>query len=187
MRNTLVGKRYAKALMDLAVEKNQLDAVNNDISLLKSSATKELNAVLSSPVIKEEKKSQIFNQIYKDKISNLTLLFFDLIFKKSREYAIADILNSFEEQYRKTKGIVVLNLTTAVEISDAEKEKLRNRFQQLPKFANKSVSISSKVDPKIIGGFVARLDDTLYDASIKHDLEFIGRNFIENMYVQKIR
>jgi len=64
---------------------------------------------------------------------------------------------------------------------------LRNRFQALPRFKNKTVMVTTKVDENILGGFIAKSHDILFDASIKHDLEFIGGQFLENLYIQRIR
>jgi F-type H+-transporting ATPase subunit delta len=187
MRNKLVAQRYSKALMDLAIEKNELEETKADIDLIRAITTPELRAALASPVITDQQKKEIFRTVFKNRLSPLTFSFFDLVFSKRRELVLPEIADEFFERYRQLKGIETIELTTAVEISDEVKMNLRNRFQALPRFKNKTVVVTTKVDENIFGGFIAKSHDILFDASIKHDLEFIGRQFLENLYVQRIR
>lgn len=187
MRNQIIAHRYAKALIDIAVEQNQLDAVVKDIEFIRASNTKEFNAIMLSPVYSDAQKTKLFKAVFGGKISEITLAFFNLVFSKSRELIFGEIAVEFIEQYRKIKGIEILEITTAVEISDELKEGMRKRFSGLKRFENKQLQIVTKVKPEIIGGFVAKTKDLMFDASIKHDLQIIGKQFIENMYVHKIR
>ena len=187
MRTTLIAQRYSKALIDLAIQKDQLDQVKADIELIRSMLTPELRMVMASAVISDHKKTEIFRAVYKDKLSPLTFSFFDLVFSKRRELVLPDIADEFIKKYRDIKGIETVEITTAIEISDQLKNNLRDRFQNLNRFRGKTIEIKTKVDENILGGFIARSNDRLFDASIKNDLESIGRQFLENMYVQKIR
>jgi len=187
MRNKLIAQRYSKALIDLAIQNNQLEQVKADIDLIRSSLTPELRMTMASSVVSGSKKTDIFRAIFKGRLTQLTFSFFDLVFSKRRELVLPEIADEFIEKYRQIKGIEIIEITTAVEISDEIKENLRHRFQNLPRFKSKKVEIRSKVDETILGGFVAKSHDILFDASIKNDLVFIGRQFLENLYVQKIR
>ena len=187
MQNKLVAQRYAKALIDLAIERNQLDEVKADIDFIRAALTPEFVMVLLSPVISDHKKTQIFKAIFENKLSPLSFSFFDLVFSKRREWVLREIAEEFFEKYREVKGIEIIEITTAVEISDELKSNIRNRFEHLKRFQNKTVEIKSKVDPDILGGFIAQSHDILFDASIRNDLQSIGKQFLENMYVRRIR
>jgi F-type H+-transporting ATPase subunit delta len=187
MRQTRVAGRYSKALFDLANETGQVEEVRKDIDLIRSVKHDEFSRVLVSPVINGEKKVAIFSGVFSGKITELTLSFFNLIFKKGRSEALKDILESFDDHYRAWKGIDVIELTTAEAMNDTVRDQMRKRFQELPRYKDRTVELREKVDEKIIGGFVAQFEDLLYDASIRHDLQYIKKQFIENMYVQKIR
>lgn len=187
MRNTRVAKRYSKALMDMAVETNQVEAVKKDVEAIRSVATGELNQVLMSPVIKHEKKVAIFKAVFSGRITPLTESFFNLLFAKGREVVMVDILDAFESDYRKMKGIEIIELTTAVPVSEEVKSVVKSSFQQLERYQNKTLEIRESVDEAILGGFVVQMGDQLYDASIRHDLQVIKKQFVENMYIQKIR
>src|SRR5215831_12511344 len=187
MQNKLVAQRYAKALIDLAVERNELEKAKTDIDFIRACMTPELRMVMASPVISDKKKTEVFRTIFKEKLSPLTYSFFDLVFSKRREWVLPEIADEFIEKYREIKGIEIIEITTAVDISDELKTNIQKRFQNLPRFQNKTVEIRSKVNPDILGGFIAQSHDILFDASIKNDLYSIGRQFIENMYIQRIR
>jgi F-type H+-transporting ATPase subunit delta len=187
MRNTRVAGRYSKALMDLAIETNQVEAVKNDINLIRESSTAELNQVLQSPIIGHEKKVQIFTAIFSDKVTPLTTSFFNLVFTKGREVALREILAEFDETYRRMKGIKILELTTAMPVSDELKNELKQKFEALPKYKGIQLEVKERVDESILGGFLVQVDDQLFDASIRHDLAAIKKQFVENMYVQQIR
>src|SRR5215472_16507502 len=105
MRNPRVAYRYAKALVQMAVETNQLDVVKNDIEFLRANGSPELNTMIASPVIRGDQKSKVFRAIYGSKISRLTESFFDLVFNKGREFVLPDIGIAFDEQYNEIKGI----------------------------------------------------------------------------------
>src|SRR6476646_10597191 len=167
MQNKLVAQRYAKALIDLAVERNELEQTKADIDFIRFSMTPELRMIMASPVIGDSKKTQIFKAIFTDKLSPLTFSFFNLVFSKRREWVLPEIAEEFIEKYRELKGIEIIEITTAVEISDELKNNIRRRFQNLPRFQNKTVEVKTKVDESILGGFIAQSHDILFDASIK--------------------
>lgn len=187
MRNTRVAKRYSKALMDMAVETNQVEAVKNDVDTIRKAVTGELNQILMSPVIKHDKKVSIFKAIFSGKVTPLTESFFNLLFAKGREVGMVDILDAFDASYRELKGIEIIELTTAVPVSEEVKNIVKHNFQQLDRCKGKTLEVRESVDENILGGFVVQLGDQLYDASIRHDLHLIKKQFVENMYIQKIR
>ncbi len=187
MRNTRVARRYAKALMDMAVETNQVEAVKNDVDILRHATTGELDLVLKSPVIRQDKKQAIFTAIFGSKVSQLTSMFFRLLIEKGREIGLSEILDAFDASYRKMKGIEILELTTAVQVSDEIKAGIISNFKKMPEYSAKTFEVKEKIDESILGGFLAQIGDQLYDASIRHDLQSIKRQFVENMYIQKIR
>ena len=187
MRQLKVAQRYAKALFDLAVETNQLEDVNNDIATIRGVDNPEMQVVFKSPVINEDKKIAIFEAIFNSSITKLTSEFFKLVFRKGRMIAIEEILESFDQQYRAHHKIKIIEVTTAIPVNDEILVYIQGKMQGLPRFKESKLEMVSKVDESVIGGFVLQSDDMLYDASVRHDLEVIKKQFIENMYVQKLR
>jgi F-type H+-transporting ATPase subunit delta len=187
MRQPKVAKRYAKALFDLAVETGQLEKVKDDIQTIQGVEHGEFNAVLMSPVITGEKKEKIFAAVFEGKITELTRSFFNLLFKKGREIAIKEILRAFGDLYREHHKISIVEIITATPVSEAVNLVLRDKLKGRAKFKDSTLQVTNKVDENIIGGFVLHVEDLIYDASIRHDLAVIKKQFIENMYVQKLR
>jgi len=186
MRQTKVAQRYAKAIFDLAVETSKLEEVKQDFDLIQSVQNPDLHLMLKSPVVKGEKKIAIFEAIFSKHIQPLTQSFFKLIFSKGRSVAINEIISAFIEKYRSQKGIQLVELTTAVEVSKDIKDTIAAELKENILLKGKSIEMRSKVDPSIIGGLIVQVDDQLFDASIKHDLQVIKKQFIENMYISKI-
>jgi F-type H+-transporting ATPase subunit delta len=181
-----VAKRYGKALFDLALESGKLEEAMQDLTLIKSLSHKDLAIVLVSPVVTSYKKVNIFTAIFAKHIQPLTLAFFKLVFLKGRSIAIKEIIEAFSSMYREQKGIKVVKLTTAIPLSDDIKKIIGQELQKSSLLTGKTIELNEKVDPSIIGGLTIQVDDQLFDASIKHDLQHIKRQFIKNMYVSEI-
>ncbi|MFI5136018.1 MAG: ATP synthase F1 subunit delta, partial [Chitinophagales bacterium] len=182
MRNPLAAYRYAKALVDLAVETNQLEVIKKDVDFLRANRNEEFNEVMNSPIVRWEKKSKVFKAVYHGRISDLSESFFDLVFSKGREYMIRDIGDAFDELYNEIKGIVKASITTPVPVSDELFKQLYDQVAALPRFKGKTLDLELKTDPRIIGGFILQIGDDKFDASVRNDLGFIKQTFIENLY-----
>ena len=126
MINPRLAIRYAKSLIDLALEKDQLDEVYADMKFLQSiiKSNPDFVALLKSPVIQEDKKSKIIESVIAGRVSNLTSLFIKLLGGKTRESNLPEIVTAFIEQYNKVKEIHKVKITTASPISN----ELKNSF-----------------------------------------------------------
>jgi F-type H+-transporting ATPase subunit delta len=89
--------------------------------------------------------------------------------------------------YLDHQGFVKAELTTATPVSDELKKEIVAKLEALPQMTGKRVLLSERIDPAIIGGYVLQVGDQSLDASIRRDLQVIKTQFVENMYVQKIR
>ena len=187
MRQTKVAQRYAKALFDLALETGKVEEVKNDLDTINGVKHPELQILLVSPVITGEKKTSVFDAVFASHIQPLTTSFFKLVFTKGRSVAIKEIIFAFMNMYRIHKGIQVVELTTAIPLSEETRNAVKAILQQNVMLLNKTIELSEHVDASLIGGMVVQVDDKLFDASIRHDLQFIKRQFVKNMYVQEIR
>lgn len=186
MRQIKVAQRYSKALFDLALETGKIEEVKNDLDLIKGVGHKDLSILLVSPVVSGEKKTAIFDAIFSKHVQELTASFFKLVFTKGRSVAINEIIEAYADKYREHKGIKVVELTTAVEATDAVRAAVAEQLKGNKMLVGKTIQLKEKVDPSIIGGLIVQVDDKLFDASIKHDLQYIKRQFIKNMYVSQL-
>ena len=187
MRQTKVAERYSKALFDLALETGKIEEVKHDLDLINGVGHKDLSILLVSPVVSGDKKTVIFDAIFSKHIQPLTSSFFKLVFTKGRSTAINEIIEAYVDKYREHKGIKVVELTTAVEATDAIRATVAEQLKDNKMLVGKTIQLKEKVDASIIGGLILQVDDKLFDASIRHELKHIKRNFIKNMYVSQLR
>jgi F-type H+-transporting ATPase subunit delta len=117
MPNPRLAGRYAKSLLDLAIEKKQLGEVYDDMLLLKKvfKTSREFLLLLSSPIIKPDKKEKILAAITKDKLSVMTATFNKLLVQKGRESYLPEIVDAFITQYKTYKNIHIVKLTNRMQ------------------------------------------------------------------------
>ena len=186
MSITRISSRYAKSLIDLAVERNELENVFQDMLLFqKMVANRDLYLLLKSPIINAAKKHSIFKALFEGKISATTRAFLDIIVTKGREMYLPEITQEFISQYKQLKKISTVHLTTAFEMTDSQLEEVKKKLLASAVTAE-SIEFITKVDPSIIGGFIAKIGDNLYDASVKHKLALLKKEFLENDYIKAI-
>ena len=181
MGSLRVASRYAKALLGLASERGELKAVESDINTLSSlvDSSKEFELLLVSPVVKPDQKKAVLNALLKDKLSEVTFMFIILLVSKGREGAIASIVEEAKSQLRAMNNIQAATVKTASPLDDDSRAKI---LAQVAKLHNGEVELKEIVDPEILGGFVLRLDDKEVDASIKRQLNKLGRKLTEHDY-----
>jgi F-type H+-transporting ATPase subunit delta len=186
MLNPRLAGRYAKSLIDLSMERNQLDAVYQDMLYIQSlqKQSPEFVSVIRSPVVPSDKKEKILEAVTGGNISEITSTFNKLLVRKGRESFLVEIVEAFIQQYKDHEGIHTVTLTTAVPVSDAVKTAIIDQVRTVAGL--QQVELISKVDAALIGGFVLEVGDRLVDASVAYDLASIGKQFENNDFVYKI-
>jgi len=169
--------RYGTSLLETAIEKNNLDVVTSDIKLLVETLdqNRQLQLMLDSPVVRPETKLSIMKEIFNEKISKKSMDFVEFVISKKRESLLNSIGKRFLELRDDHLGIANVFVTTSTEFSNEQKNVLQNKLE---KILDKKVRLNFKTDVKLVGGFIAKVDDTLYDASIKHQLELLKKQFL---------
>jgi F-type H+-transporting ATPase subunit delta len=187
MSNPRLATRYAKSLIDLSIEKDQLEKVFADMQWLQEvcKSNRDFVSVLRSPIIKSDKKEKIIDAVTEGNIGELTLAFTKLLIRKNRESNLPEIISSFVAQYKNYKKIYSVKLITATAISDDLKNAIVKQIQSVSEMQN--IELETAVKPELIGGFVLQAGDKLVDASIAYDLKEIARQFDNNDFVYKIR
>lgn len=184
MSSYRLASRYSKSLLDLAIEKNMLEQVFNDVTYFKEVIKKvsEFRAILKNPEISSDKKQHIFNLLFKD-FNNITQSFFSIVLRKHREEYLLEFADSFIEQYYAKKRITPVVLTTAVSPDDSTINKVKELLKN--KVGLENIVLNSKVDEAILGGFKLEFDNKMIDASIHRKLEELDDQFLSNEYVKK--
>jgi F-type H+-transporting ATPase subunit delta len=187
MSNPRLATRYAKSLLDLSIEKGQMEEVFADMQWLQSvcKSNRDFVNLLKSPVITGDKKIKIVDAVAGGKLNTLTSAFNTLLIKKNRESVLPEIATAFINQYKEYKNIHTLKLTTATPVSEEVKNAIIQQVKRTGGYEN--IELEETVDKNIIGGFILQVDDKLVDASIAFELKAIAKQFDDNQFIYKIR
>lgn len=187
MPNPRLASRYAKSLLDLSIERNQLEQVFADMEWLQAvcKSNKDFVNLLRSPIIKADTKKKIIDAVTAGKIGVLTTSFTTLLVTKGRESNLPEIITSFISQYKAKKNIHLVKLTSASPVSDNVRNSIIEQVKKTTGY--QLIEMEEKVDPDLIGGFVLQIGDKLVDASIAYDLRAIAKQFDNNDFIYKIR
>lgn len=175
-------RRYSIAFYGLAEEKGKLEEVAKDIStvldMLKSN--RQLELFFESPIISKNKKNEVVKDVFEGKISKESKNFIDLLVLRGREKLLKDIFIDFLNLKKEKEGIVDVFVKTSVPLSDGEKAEMKKKLDSFTKLKS---DMNFDIDKDIIGGFVAQINDTILDASIKRQLERLRTKFREGDFV----
>jgi F-type H+-transporting ATPase subunit delta len=184
MTDTKVAKRYAKSLLNLADEQKVMDAVNDDMKMFIDVAdhSRDFKMLLSNPIIDSTKKLNILTQLFSGKMNKMTISFFNIVTRKKRENYLYEIAKAYASQYKTLKGIQTAEVISAIGLDDNLRKQV---YDLIRKGSNEQIELVEKVDKSLIGGFVLRIGDKQYDASVASDIRKLARTFTDNSYVSR--
>lgn len=170
MNDLKVAMRYAKAVYPLAKEQNELEQFIQDINEIADtiSLAPDLRAVINSPVIAPYKKLAVYDALFADNVSALSYNFIRMLIQKSREKSIKDVCRCIQVLYNEEQGNVLCEVTSARELTDDTRKRITDFVAQATKM---NVLADYKLDTSLIGGVMVRVDDWVYDATIKNKLK----------------
>ncbi|MFH1322022.1 MAG: ATP synthase F1 subunit delta [Bacteroidota bacterium] len=183
MKKTRVASRYAKSLLNLAIEQGELENTYNDMKLISQTchSSKDLTLLLKSPIVKSDKKTRILKEIFKDRLSKLSQSFIDIIIRKRREIYLEEITWEFQNQYKEYKNIITAVVTSASGLDDNIRSEIMKIVKESTSF---EVELIEKKDKELIGGFVLRIGDKQIDKSIQNKLKELSRSFSGNPHIE---
>jgi len=185
MKGARPALRYAKAILSLAKENGLETEVNADMQFINATISEndDLQTMLKSPVIKAADKKKVLNAIFTDKVNTISLGLFNLLQENKRMVMLQPIASQYTTIYDYLKSMNIAKVTTAVALTKEMEEKVLNKIVELT--GNKT-SIENIVDPSILGGFILRVGDLQYDASISNNFNELRREFDNSHYIPKI-
>ncbi len=183
MKESRIAIRYAKALFDLSIEKENIELINEDMMLVYDvcKENKEFRLLLANPVVRKDKKIQIIHSIFEEHLQKMSLLFLDIISKAGREEFIELIAEQFTKLYKKYKGIITTTVQTVIKLDDNIKGQL---LGLLEKQTESKIDLVEEIDEDLIGGFIFKYDNLEYDASIKKQIQRLKKDFESNLYIK---
>lgn len=178
MAETRAAYRYALAIIGIAEETKQLETVSADFDALSGlmKGSREFYLFLKSPVINKEKKKSVLSDSLKGKVSEVTYQFLRLLMMKGREDIIPEIIQQFNKLRDERMGIVNVTVRSAITFTKEQEQQLA---AQLNKVTKKKPRFQFVTDPSLISGFTVQYEDTVWDGSVRHQLELLRKRFVE--------
>ncbi len=178
-----IALRYAQALMDVGKEKKSVAEIAGDMRVVHDALAEvhELKAMLHSPVIRPDVKRKVVHEVFGKHVSKDVMLFMDLLLKKGR----GDVLDMTTVEFLRLLDIdtntVSAIITSARTLDESAKQQIVTKLEKL---SAKKVRAAYAVDASLRGGFIAKVGDTLIDASLQHQLENLREDFKQGMIVR---
>ncbi|MDO8674079.1 MAG: ATP synthase F1 subunit delta [Dehalococcoidia bacterium] len=173
MQESGVARRYARAAFELAIETNDLDGFLSDLKVAAEMMREpRVTAVLQNVKVSRLEKKNLMTQLLtglRPLVLNLVLL----LITKDRQNIIVGIVSEYEQLVNTHRGIEVAEVITAVPVDEEEKAALSDR---LSKLTGKRIILSTRVDPQIMGGVIARIGDRVLDGSLRQRLSLLRRS-----------
>ncbi|MGV4437918.1 ATP synthase F1 subunit delta [Ornithobacterium rhinotracheale] len=186
MANYRVAKRYAKAFFEVLPSEKQEKAVQEMRDVLKAfKASRDLKNFLSGPIISDEKKLNIAKSVFKD-FTPETQKLVELLIQNGRAGNLKEVAKSIIERYRTINGIKKALISSAHPLSQEQLNAIVEKAQTSLGVSADKIEVVQKIDESLIGGFILRIDDTQFDASIKTRLNEIKQAFDTKKITSKI-
>lgn len=176
-----ISSRYAKALLQLAVERNIIESIYTDMLYFDQvcAANQCLVTTLKSPVIKPDKKIAVLQAIFHE-VHDLTLSFLAMVTQKHREALLPAMAQAFLAQYNQHRGIKTAQVITTFPLSDQLILQLQQIVQQIVPCQH--VILEQDIDPALIGGYILRVEDKRLDQSLRKKLLTLKMNCVTEGY-----
>ncbi|MCY4530273.1 MAG: ATP synthase F1 subunit delta [Chloroflexi bacterium] len=172
-------RRYAQAVFQIALEHDSLDVWVDDLQTLADLLDdKQVAAFLDAPQVPEARKLQAIQELLGDSVGTLSGNLLRLLATKNMTLLIPAVLEQFTEMVDKHRGIEWADVTTVVPLDDAQQKEVA---QLLSGIAGSEVSLRTYVEPELIGGIVARLNDRVIDGSVRSKLRNMHRQVVEQI------
>jgi len=178
MAGTRAAIRYAKAVLSLAIDQNMADAVNNDMKLIANAVSEnmELGEMLNNAVIKSDSKKEVLLAVFPN-LNKISKELFNVLISNKRLDILNHVATKYSVLFDVLNGKEVAQVTTAIPMTDELEVKVLAKVKEL---TNKAVELDNIVDESILGGFILRVGDKQYNASVSNKLNKLKREFSLN-------
>ena len=177
MSSLIASRRYASALLSAAEEGNFLDTIVEELQVIKEvlEHSRDLVHALRSPLVKGDKKIHILEEVFRGSVGEKMFLFLKLVARKKRAGLLPEIIDEFQILLDEKRGIINVDVTSAVQLSDEQTDELVTR---LAAFTGKKIRARMAVNEQFIGGVAVKIGDTIYDGSISHQLQVLRQTLV---------
>lgn len=176
-----VARRYAGALADVVMSSGDKDTIQSELKTWEQMLTEnhDLHSAFHNPSINQESKERVLESlIQKSKPTKTTANFLRILLKNDRLTEISTINEKFDSVIAERSGIVSASVTSSRELTDAEKAEMKVNLAKVT--GGKQINLDYKIDESIIGGAITRVGSTVYDGSVKTQLELLKQQMIKS-------
>lgn len=179
-----IAGRYAKALFSLALERALVEDIYKDMVLLKEVCENNSDFVhfLASPIINHGKKVAVFKALFFDKLNPLSINFLNLLIKKRKEQIVREIAIQYVLLYKEHHNIKTVFFQSAFPVSEKNIQQLK---EDVGKKLSSKIELIQTVNENLIGGFIFKVDDLQYDATIRRNINRLKKEYNINIYIPK--
>ena len=166
----IIANRYARALFQLAQEKNAVSRYEEDAKLVMGvlESDEEFNGILNYPRVGKEEKLSLIKEAFKDHVDENIIGFFAVILSKGRIDLAKDIFQAFLDLARESERITVAKVESAIALDEGKVARIK---EKLSAKLNKKVDVLTSVDPSLIGGMKIYVDGHIIDSTVKTHIE----------------
>ncbi|UCH12993.1 MAG: ATP synthase F1 subunit delta [Bacteroidales bacterium] len=177
MNESKISARYAKALLLLGKEQNIQEEIRADVESLSEliNKTPEVRKLFEIPNIRTSLKLEIINKLFKDAFNPVMLSFLALVVKNNRELFLPSILRIYIDLFKKDNKIKSAVLTTARPVNREIRSIIKD---YISKEFDSNIELSEKVDDRLIGGFILKIEDQQINASVSNHLDRIQKELL---------
>ena len=176
----LVAKRWAVALMELALENENVskEDILDDLREIANTidSSDELSNVINNPSISTEEKQIVLCKLFQNNIMPIVYNFIYVLNLRKRMNVISAIADEFEKELERVKNITRVNITSAIELNNERKEDIKSKIAEK---LSKEVVVDWGVDSDIIAGLIFNIDELIIDNSVRHKLEDLSKEIIK--------
>ena len=177
MKSTKAAGRYAKALLELALDQQKIEVVENNMQQILTVAeeTQDFKVFLGSPLIKVDKKLEVIKSIFEN-FDAISISFLEMVATNRREALIIEIASSFLSQLKEHRGIVPVTIISAKPLDAHTKAQITSKIGASVKG---TLEITENVDGSLIGGFIVRMGDYQINASVSNQLNRLKQELVK--------
>jgi len=165
-----ISKRYARAFFEIAAEEKKLEQLHSELNQFSSMITqnKALKEFLANPIIEQDNKKAVVEKIIsKLNFSKMTVNFLKLLVDKKRIDSLPDIEICYRQLMDEALKKVRINVKTAFPLSSKMRDYI---IANMEKISGRKADITVETTPELLGGVIISVGDTLYDGSVKSQL-----------------
>ena len=167
---------YARALFDFSVDKNIMHQITADFQNLEIflDESSELTDYLNNPLVNQDAKSEVLTKILKSQVNSETFKFLMVLVSRDRINLLKSVITNYLELVYETASIKTIEVVTAIEFSNAQKNTLIQKLKELTNA--REIKLAITVDPNLIGGFLIKTESKVIDFTIKNQLQQLAKH-----------